>query len=64
MSEEQSKSAAHSASIKLEGAASQNFEIVKKRCEDVLPGVVPNNADVLRNALHLAALKIKSEGDQ
>lgn len=45
-----------SATIKLEGKAKDDFEIVKAHCNETLPGIIPDNADVIRYALHVAAM--------
>jgi len=45
-----------SATIKLEGKAKDDFETVKEHCNHTLPGIIPDNADVIRYALHVAAM--------
>lgn len=43
------------ASIKLEGKTGEDFKVIKDKIEEATPGIRPNNSDVLRHALHLAA---------
>jgi len=44
-----------SVSIKIEGKEKDNFDAVYAHMTTTLPGITPNNADVMRHALHLAA---------
>ena len=57
MSEEKT-TAKRSATVELVGKPLADFELVKKHVNDTLPGVTPNNADVVRQALHMAAKSI------
>lgn len=52
-----------SATIKLEGKAKEDFEVVKAHCNHTLPGIIPDNADVIRYALHVAAKAAKERGE-
>lgn len=48
--------------IGLEGKALEDFNIVKAKIVTATPGIKPNNADIGRHALHLAAVSCKQAG--
>ena len=43
------------ATISIAGSEKENFDAVYAHMTTTLPGITPNNADVMRHALHLAA---------
>lgn len=61
--EAKKKPEVRSATIKLEGKSKADFEIVKSHCTDTLPGIIPDNADVMRYALHIAAVVAQGEAE-
>ncbi len=56
MTEKQKQKKSPSASVALEGNTLSDFTVIKEKIEEQISGVKPTNADVLRHALHLAAL--------
>jgi len=47
------------ATITLEGAERDAFEAIRGHMTRSLPGIAPNNADVMRHALHIAVTHVK-----
>ena len=60
MSEIEQTEAPAKAGITLEGDTKRHFDIIKKKMEKALPGINPNNADILRHALFIASKELNS----
>jgi len=62
----QNKEKVSSGTIALSGQAGESFNVIKGHMQKVLPGINPNNADVLRFAVNFAAQSVpkpaQSEG--
>lgn len=52
-----------SASVRLEGDTAVSFAAIRKHMTTVLPGLEPNNTDVLKNALAIAANALPVESN-